>query len=364
MLCARAFSRQRTIPMLVASLSLSLSSASLPAMAKPAPLAQPTEPQVQSHTLENSELSDDFAIKDSLETVTIEGKVIKVSPKAVPPTLRDVAYGSHARHKLDFWQAESAEPTPLVFYIHGGGWRSGSKESNSGPSLTLLNQGVSYVSINYRLARDENTLPCSLHDAARALQFVRSKAAEWNIDPEQIVASGGSAGGCSSLWLAYHDDLADPDSTDPIARLSTRVLGVAAIKAQSTINPWVVDKRLGPSGSGHAMIWETVGADSLKDLFENWDEYEAISTEASPITHLSADDPPVLIVYEADTPAPPEKDGIHHVEFGRILKEQCAPLGLNCTIAFAGKETRQAVLDTFILERFENAQPIHSKSCD
>jgi len=289
-------------------------------------------------------------------TITLEGETLQVSPKKYPPTLRDVAYGPHERNKLDFWQAESDEPTPLVFYIHGGGWISGSKEENSGPSLTLLDQGVSYVSINYRLARGDNTLPCSLHDAARALQFVRSKAEAWNIDPERIIASGGSAGGCSSLWLAYHDDMADPDSADPVARQSTRILAAATIKAQSTINPWVVQERLGPSASTHPMIWETVGAPSLEALLENWEDYKVISIEASPITHLTRDDPPVFIVYDADTPAPPDRDGIHHVEFGRILKEQCQPLGLSCTLAFEGKATRQEALNAFILERFQAAE--------
>jgi acetyl esterase/lipase len=281
------------------------------------------------------------------------GKVIEVTPKKFPPTLRDVAYGPHERNKLDFWQAESAEPTPLVFYIHGGGWGGGSKESNSGPALGLLGDGVSYVSINYRLARGENVLPCSLHDAARALQFVRSKADEWNIDTDQIVVTGGSAGGCSSLWLAFHEDMADPSSKDPIARESTRVMGAAVIKAQTTIDPWTVDARLGPTASNHSMIWASVGASSLQDLFDNWEQFRALSLECSPITHLSADDPPVYLIYGEDTPAPPTEDGIHHVEFGRILVEAAAPLGLDPTIEFYNKATRQAAIDQFFRDLFD-----------
>jgi|GEM_PF-234720 len=219
-----------------------------------------------------------FAAGETLpETVTIDGEVITVSPKKIEPTLRDVAYGPYERNKLDFWQAESAEPTPVVFYIHGGGWLGGSKEANKGPYLNLLENGVSYVSINYRLARGDNTIPCCLDDAARALQFVRSKAEEWNIDPERIVATGGSAGGCSSLWLAYHDD------------------------------------------------------------------------------------PPVYMEYDPGPPAPPERDGIHHVEFGRILQEHCKALGVSCEIGFNGKENRQVALDAFMLELLtgQPAQVLH-----
>ncbi len=287
------------------------------------------------------------------ETIVLGGKTIKVSPKKFPPTLENVAYGLHERQKLDFWQAESDAPTPVVFYIHGGGWGGGSKESNKGPFLNLLDEGVSYVSINYRLARGENVLPCSLHDAARALQFVRSKAKEWNIDSDRILVTGGSAGGCSSLWLAFHDDLADPNSEDPIARESTRVLGAAVINAQSTIDPWIVDKRLGRSASEHDMIWASVGASSLEDLLKNWEQYKALALECSPLTHLSADDPPVYLIYSADTPAPPESDGIHHAEFGRILLEHTQSLGHDTTLEFYGKETRQAALEDFMRKLFK-----------
>jgi acetyl esterase/lipase len=287
------------------------------------------------------------------ETVVLGGKVIEVSPKKFPPTKENVSYGPHERNKLDFWQAEPDSPTPLFFYIHGGGWVGGSKESNKGPDLELLSDGVSYVSINYRLATGDNVLPCSLHDAARALQFVRSKAEAWNIDPDRIVVSGGSAGGCSSLWLAFHEDLADPSSADPIARESTRVMGAAVIKAQTTINPWVVDERLGPSASEHRMIWSTVGASSLQDLLNNWEQYKDLSLECSPLTHLSADDPPVFMVYEEDTPAPPEDDGIHHVEFARILVEAAEPLGLEPTIAYYDKATRNAAINRFVRDLLE-----------
>ena len=73
------------------------------------------------------------------------------------------------------------------------------------------------VSIEYRFipeATADKVVPPvkgPLTDAARALQFVRSKAKEWNIDKTRIGATGGSAGACSSLWLAFHDDMADPE---------------------------------------------------------------------------------------------------------------------------------------------------------
>ncbi len=286
------------------------------------------------------------------DSVMLEGKWIKVSKKKFEPTLRDIAYGPHERNKLDFWKAESQTPTPLVFYIHGGGWGAGSKEKNSGPHLNLLEKGVSYVSINYRLARGENKLPCSLVDAARALQFVRSKAAEWNIDPNRIIASGGSAGGCSSLWLACHDDLANPNSKDPVERESTRLLAAAVISAQTTIDAQLIQQRIGTSATSHGMIWKSVGAKSSEDLLNNWEEYKNLSLECSPLTHLSKEDPPVYLSYSNDRPHPITKDGIHHAEFGRIFKEAADPIGVECTFTMQSKEARQEELEKFMQKIF------------
>lgn len=111
------------------------------------------------------------------------------------PTLSDVRYGEHERHVLDFWKAQSDTPTPLVFVIHGGGWVIGSKEKVTGfvDIGALLKADISVVSINYRLIRNvKDVVPpvkAPLHDAARALQFVRSKADEWNIDTEGGMAT-------------------------------------------------------------------------------------------------------------------------------------------------------------------------------
>lgn len=156
------------------------------------------------------------------------------------PTFSNIAYGRHERQVLDFYQAKSDKPTPVLFAIHGGAWNHGDKSEigrmliSFGGKPTAIDDfkaaGISVIAINYRYitqAKEEGVTPPMvgpLHDAARALQFVRSKAEEWNIDPKRIVAAGGSAGGASSLWLALHDDLKEPGSADPIARESTRLM--------------------------------------------------------------------------------------------------------------------------------------------
>lgn len=102
------------------------------------------------------------------------------------PTLANVPYGKHERQVMDFYKADSVSPTPLLFFIHGGGWVAGDK-SGVGELERCLAAGISVVSINYRYswqAQLEGVMPpveWPLADAARALQFVRSKAAEWNV---------------------------------------------------------------------------------------------------------------------------------------------------------------------------------------
>ena len=175
--------------------------------------------------------------------------------EAPKPTLANMAYGLHERQVLDFYKAPADKPTPLLFFIHGGGWLNGDKSgfNNAAPYLAA---GISVVSINYRFipqAEADRLVPPvhgPLHDAARALQFVRSKAAEWNIDKARIGASGGSAGACSSLWLAFHPDLADPKSSDPVARESTRLWCAAVVRAQTTLDPAQMKEWTPNSGYG------------------------------------------------------------------------------------------------------------------
>jgi hypothetical protein len=136
---------------------------------------------------------------------------------------------------LDFWRTPSPGPVPVVVYIHGGGFEDGSKADifDVADVRTYLDAGVSVASINYRFL---NTAPIQdiLRDCARAVQFIRGKHAEWSLDPARIGCFGDSAGAGASLWLAFHDDLADPASPDPVLRESSRITCAGARYAQAT----------------------------------------------------------------------------------------------------------------------------------
>ncbi|SVA70185.1 uncharacterized protein METZ01_LOCUS123039, partial [marine metagenome] len=152
-----------------------------------------------------------------------------------PPTHANVKYGEHERNVFDIWLADSDKPTPLAIYIHGGGFRAGSKEKlNQNVLNELLKAGISVASINYRYMSVATPLPTPHHDARRALQLMRSNAKEWNIDKERVAAFGGSAGAQICMWLAFTDEMAKPDSKDPVERESTRLTCVATAGGQTT----------------------------------------------------------------------------------------------------------------------------------
>ena len=179
------------------------------------------------------------------------------------PTYPDVSYGPYAENVLDFWQADGEGPRPLLVYIHGGGWIGGDKKQKQSVFQPFLDKGISYAAINYRHT-GKYPLPAPVHDAARAIQFLRTKADDWNIDTKHIALTGGSAGACTSMWLLLHDDLADPDAKDPVLRESTRVCAAAVASGQTSIDPKIIEPWLGPNVLKHRMINMAVGEPTIE----------------------------------------------------------------------------------------------------
>lgn len=271
-----------------------------------------------------------------------------------PKTLLNVPYGKHERQVLDFYQAKSDKPTPVVFYIHGGGWSNGDKKTNPKP---FLDKGISVVAINYRFVKhgvEERVVPpvkAPLEDAARALQFVRSKAGEWNLDKKRIGATGGSAGACSSLWLAFHDDMADPKSEDPVARESTRLYCAAVNGAQTSLDPrelreWMPNYRYG----AHAF-----GLPNFQSLFDNREKVLKWIKEYSPIELVTKDDPPIALFYGGDKDAKvgdSPKDPTHSPILGIKLEEKLKKTGVEVILVYPGRPSDKYKNSTdYLIER-------------
>lgn len=257
--------------------------------------------------------------------------------KEKQPTHADVSYGPYKMDVLDFWQAEGEGPRPLLVYIHGGGWTGGDKKRAYNSFKPYLDKGISYAAVNYRLS-GEAPLPAPVHDAARAIQFLRSKADEWNIDKNRIALTGGSAGACTSMWILLHDDLADPDSDDPVERESTRVSGAAVAAGQTSIDPKVIEEWLGPKVLEHRMINLAVGEPTMAGALENYDQHRDLYVEFSPYNHLDGDDPPLLMTYGNDMTLPSKNagHGIHHPVYGVKMKEKADAAGHECHLLIKG----------------------------
>ena len=302
------------------------------------------------------------AAEPGVKTMTVSNYGQKTVIPA--PTLADVSYGSHPKQVLHFWKVEADEPTPLLFFIHGGGWTGGSRTDARFCSLLphMLKAGISVVSVEYRFIQEataDKVVPpvkACLHDAARALQFVRSNAAAWHIDKTRVALAGGSAGACSSLWLAYHDDMADPTSPDPVARESTRVLCAAVGIPQTTLDPkqmkeWTPNSRYG----GHAFGFKgdrAKGLSQFDEFLANRDKILPWIAEYSPYALVSADDPPVYLA--CNTPpalGQEEKDPTHTSNFGVKLQERCKSLNVSCELVYPGApDVKHATVQDYLIE--------------
>ncbi|MDF9827913.1 rhamnogalacturonyl hydrolase YesR/acetyl esterase/lipase [Ereboglobus sp. PH5-10] len=304
--------------------------------------------------------------------VTLRAQTTKPKPPKNPPaTVSKIAYGEHERHVLDFWRAPSDKPTPVLIYIHGGGWVRGDKKEV--PYVQkYLDAGISVVSINYRftwqaqLAGVKPPVSWPLRDAARAVQFVRSKAAEWNLDKTRVAASGKSAGACSSLWLAFHDDMADPKAADPVARESTRLWCAAVNIAQTTLDPqqmieWTPNSRYG----GHAFGF--MDPNDLKTRDTRFAEFLAHREELlpwikaySPYALATADDPSVYLFY-TDPPAlgKSPRDPTHTSNFGVKLKEKLDPLGVECELVHpCATDVKHERIEDYVINKLGTNTPV------
>lgn len=249
---------------------------------------------------------------------------------------RNISYGNHSDQVMDTYLVGTDTPAPVAVYIHGGGWTGGTKELTPGTNFdqireSLHAEGIHFISIDYRTNTSDGsvTLPTPVHDAARAIQYIRYRAKDWNIDPDRVAVLGGSAGGSTSLWLLFHDDLANPTAGNPVSRESTRVLGAAVQNGQSNIDPIWITENIGELGAHHTMILYAVGESSYDAVIANYDRHESLYTEFSPMTHMDANDPPYFGQYNGErlVPAPSIGRGIHHSNMGLLMKERSDELG-------------------------------------
>ena len=260
-------------------------------------------------------------------------------------THKDVAYDdAHVAQKVDVYLAESDKPMPAMIYIHGGGWRAGSKNRVPAWLMSAVQEGwLSVVSVEYRFT-DVAPHPAQVNDCMRAIQFVRHNAAKWNIDPQRIGVTGGSAGGHLSLWVASHDNVADADSNDPVERQSSRVACAVSFAGPTD---WSLLRELEHK---HPAYRQLLGYEPGTPA----DEMDAKARmDVSPINFASKDDPPVMQVHG-------DRDGTVPLKHARNMNERLESVGVktelviiegaNHSVAGAGAQGVERA-NTFVREQ-------------
>jgi acetyl esterase/lipase len=268
---------------------------------------------------------------------------------------------------MSVWLAESADPSPVVMFFYAGGFRIGKRRpprpttaesSNRAPAsegvaplrvkqeiMRLLGAGISIVAPAHRRP-DTDPAPAPFHDAARAVQYVRSQASDWNVDSDRIAATGASSGACLSLWLACHGEMAKPRAKDPVARQSTRLACVAGNSAVTSVDPRFIAELM--PGSDAIRQFEQLldyDADELESLPES---KLRLMEELSPIHHVRGDAPPALLRYDRDLDGP---YGIHHALFGQAFKERMDAVGARCDVIAGGRpigKSQRASIPAFL----------------
>ena len=213
----------------------------------------------------------------------------------------DLAYVSngHERQKLDLYLPAQGENHPLIIWIHGGAFRMGSKEGNADDPLPFeyLDQGFALASINYRLSQDA-IFPAQIEDCKAAVRWLRTHAARFNLDPARFIAWGPSAGGHLAAMLGTTGHLRVFDVGDYLD-VSSRVQGVVDYFGPTDFSQ--MDAQRLPDGQIHnapdSPESELVGG----PIQEN----QVKVAQASPITYITGDAPPFLIIHGDRDPLVP-----------------------------------------------------------
>jgi len=259
------------------------------------------------------------------------------------PTKADVSYGPHPHQLMDIYvPPEGTGPFPVVLW-YGGLWKAG----KALPDLNnFLPAHCALISVEMRTMEDaikdgiKPPISVCLLDGRRAVQFVRLHAAEWNLDPQRIAVAGSSQGTQPALYVACAGERADPNSSDPVERVSTKVACVGAHRSQSSLDPkrmqeWVPGVEYGAPSWGYSFSESLQKRDELLPVISQW----------SPEALLNKDTPPIYFEYDYGATKPDNVDEmgykVHSPGFGLGFQKMAKELGVTCYVKFPGQSPDQ-----------------------
>ncbi|NOR76325.1 MAG: alpha/beta hydrolase fold domain-containing protein [Draconibacterium sp.] len=261
-----------------------------------------------------------------------------VNLKGEHATFSNEKYGEHHRNNFDIWVVESASPTPLVIYIHGGGFVGGDKSKyyDSADLVRFLDAGISVAVINYRFMNESPYgILASMNDSKRCLQYIRYNSEKYNIDKNKIACTGGSAGAGTSLWLAFNDNMADLENEDPILRESSRLTCAGAFSTQSTYDICRWSELLGlPKKETAREKFEIARAFGFKSA-DNIDllNETKVRGELDFLNHMNKNSSPFFVFNNQKSGFPTNEDELnHHPLHAKALKTKADEVGVEAII--------------------------------
>jgi acetyl esterase/lipase len=228
---------------------------------------------------------------------TLTAQPIRARPR--PPQITDAEIQRDLVYKringralgLDLYSpSKPSGPLPVIIWLHGGGWSKGGKEGHS-PAVTLVDDGYAVASVDYRLT-GVAPFPAQIEDCKAAVRWLRAHASKYNLDPDRIGVWGFSAGGHLAALLGTSGGVKELEGNGDNMSYSSRVQAVCVVSGPGDLLQLYRDAT-GPSGAEmnpkvkpalEALIGVPVEENKTKAM------------AASPISYVSKDDPPFLII--------------------------------------------------------------------
>ena len=202
---------------------------------------------------------------------------------------RDVAYvtDGHARQKLDLYVPDTGENLPLIIWVHGGAWRGGSKEHYN--PMEYLKSGYAGASINYRLSQHA-VFPAQIEDVKAAVRWLRANAETYRLDPNRFAAWGSSAGGHLVAMLGTAGDVKEFEVGENL-EVSSEVQAV--VDYFGPMDFLQMDAHRLPDG----LVHDAPDSPESQLVGGPIQEHKDRVARANPVTYVSKDDPPMLIIH-------------------------------------------------------------------
>lgn len=224
-----------------------------------------------------------------------------IACQAVEPTLKDVQYATASGRELllDFYRSDTTDKPangwPLIVWIHGGAWRSGSKANV--PIIRLLQHDFAIASVDYRLSPVAQ-FPAQIHDIKAAIRFLRANSKQYELDTSRVYIAGASAGGHLAALVGVSNGLKTLEgSLGECQQYTSDVQAIISFYGASNLQTIL------SQSTPHGL---SVRVPALQLLLGGQPEQQReLAVLASPVTHVDESDPPLLLIHGDQDPQMP-----------------------------------------------------------